>query len=219
MSKIISKQDCAHARTVQDIERKYSINNRFSKAEKLISDTRTEVNSDVTSVQTGIDSVKAAQERNDAKINTHREEIDTHTEQIANLTNAVAEKLNAEAVANIVTNEINNIKETEDDIDGWHYIKWKSGLVMCWKTFSKTVTSADWITWGAMYSAPLISGEALPFEIASNKREFATLHSAVDVMLISNDCSTTIGTYKVCSPISYTEDCTFQIDVMLVGVI
>ena len=216
MSRIMSKQDCAHARTAQDIERKYSINKRFSKTEKTISDTQTEVNSGVASLQTDIDNLKLAQERSAEKINTHTKEIadlteavENHDIQLTNLTDAVETH----------NQEIADLTETEGDVDGWHYIKWNSGLVMCWKTFSKTLTSADWITWGALYCAPLISGESLPFAISSNKREFATLHSTADVMLISNECTITTGTYKVCSPISYTEDCTIQIDVMVVGTI
>jgi hypothetical protein len=106
---------------------------------------------------------------------------------------------------------------------GWTYRLWSSGWAECWKSFTTSVGSSDWSSWGSLYTATLVANDELPFTIpVDSRREFATIRGAANgflsggFWLVTDDCT---GEYYVCSPTKYSNTYNYMIDIYVAGMV
>jgi hypothetical protein len=99
MSTISSKQDRTYARTVQDIERKYSFGKSFAETLGIANDARDKVDSVESTLNSNIDELSTTLSRTAS-------EVVAQAKKIADLSSEVELKLDAEAVTIVVEQEI-----------------------------------------------------------------------------------------------------------------
>ena len=111
----------------------------------------------------------------------------------------------------------------QGELLGWTYRIWGSGFAECWKSFTTSVRSSDWSSWGSLYTATLVANDELPFTIpVDSRREFATIRGAANgflsggFWLVTDDCT---GEYYVCSPTKYSSTYNYITDIYVAGMV
>lgn len=124
MSTISSKQDIAHARTAQDIERKYSFGKTFAEMLGLINDNRDKIDSVESSLREEIKEQSTSLKRDTEQIVMEAkrditEVISEVDNKIVDVSNEVKMKLDADAVSIIVKEEVSSGVERVETKSGY----------------------------------------------------------------------------------------------------